>query len=58
MKLIAVIGDGAQTSGQPVSKLVFTNPPVPLTPKYDTICRGRGFRISENSDGQWLITKS
>ena len=57
-ELIAVVGDGALASGQPASKLIITNPPVALTPKYNTICRGRGFQISENSDGQWLINKS
>jgi hypothetical protein len=57
-ELIAVVGDGTQASGQPASKIIITSPPVPLTPKYDTICRGRGFKISEHSDGQWLIVKS
>ena len=57
-ELIAVVGDGAQASGGPVCKLMIPNPPVALTHKYDTICRGRGLRISENSDGQWLITES
>ena len=57
-ELIAVVGDGARASGQTASKLIITNPPAGLTHKYDTICRGRGLRISENSDGQWLITES
>ena len=57
-ELIGVVNDGAKISGHPAYRIVITNPPVPLTPKYKTICQGRGFRITETPSGQWLITES
>jgi len=57
-ELIGVVSEGAKTSNQPATRVVITNPPVPLTPKYKTICRGRGFQIAEAPNGQWLITES
>ena len=57
-ELIGVVSDGAEASEHPASRVVIISPPVELTPKYKTICQGRGFQIAETSDGRWLITKS
>ena len=57
-ELIGVVSYEAKVSGNPASRIILTNPPVPLTPKYKTICQGRGFQINETPDGNWLINKS
>ena len=57
-ELLTIIDEASEFLGNPTPRIVLSHTPSPLAEKHHAVCRGHGLSISENEEGDWLLTQA
>jgi|TARA_B100001971_G_scaffold131545_1_gene121464 hypothetical protein len=57
-ELLSIIDEGALAAGWSTTEIVVSNPPSELLAKHHLVCKGHGFKVSEDSSGRWIISQA
>ena len=57
-ELIRIIEESVSADGRTVPDITIANPHRRLSPAFQAVCRAHMLRVSENEEGDWLITQA